>query len=164
MHTQLCFWWGRAQQAAAYYIIWKCSMQNRSSKSLHLRSSTSISEMSENHGTDEAMDNSRPHSNSTSKPEEDIYQTSATVSHTLKAETGSNEAMHNSSSRCTSDSFTYIDLPQQRKIVHLSLSLVSCLVHRYCTYCTCHDSSMRACARHQLCMHNPSITVYVYTG
>ena len=80
--------------------------KNRSSKSLHLRSSTSISEMSENHGTDEAMDNSRPHSNSTSKPEEDRYQTSDTVSDTLKAETGSNEAMHNSSSHCTSDSFT----------------------------------------------------------
>ena len=62
----------------------------------------SVSEASENHST-EAMDNSRLHSDSTSKPEEDQYQRSTTVSYTPVAETGSNEAMHN----CDSDSFTW---------------------------------------------------------
>ena len=85
-HVQSCFWLrGRAQQAAAYCIVGmivhvhgNVAHENRSSKSLHLRSSTSLSEVSENHGTDEAMDNSRSHSDCTSKPEEDRYQRSVT--------------------------------------------------------------------------------------
>ena len=47
----------------------------------------SVSEASENHGT-EAMDNLRSHSNSTSKPEEERHQRSTTVSDAPKAETG----------------------------------------------------------------------------
>ena len=67
----------------------------------------SINEASENHGT-VAIDNSRLHSNSTSKPEEDRYQRSATVSDAPEAETGcSYEAMHNSSWHCT----FHLDLP-----------------------------------------------------
>ena len=58
----------------------------RSSKSVHLSMSTS--EASENHST-EAVENLRSHSDSTSKPEEDRYPSSATVSDAHKAETDS---------------------------------------------------------------------------
>ena len=63
--------------------------------------STSVHEASENHGYRTKamyMYNSSSHSNSTSKPEDDRYQRSTTVSDVPEAETGSNEAMHNSSS------------------------------------------------------------------
>ena len=89
----------------SWHVHGDSACENHSSKSLY--PSTSVSEGSESHGT-EAMDNSRLHSDSTSKPEEDRYQRSTTVSDTPEAETGSNEAMHacmhNSSSRCDSDS------------------------------------------------------------
>ena len=48
----------------------------------------SVNEASKNHGT-EAMDNSRLHSESTSKPDKGKYQRSTTVNDAPKLETGS---------------------------------------------------------------------------
>lgn len=88
LHAQSRFQWGYAHQVAGLATVHVQDDAARSSKSLCLSTSMSVNEASKHHGT-EAMDNSRLHSESTSKPDKGRYQRSATVNDAPKPETGS---------------------------------------------------------------------------